>query len=67
MDIDQEIQEIEEIDDALEIFKLPKVREKFTLIEWIVKTSKVLLKKLNGKGQNQIEIWKIPIELNKVI
>lgn len=54
MEMEQEIQEIEEIDDALEIFKLQKVREKFTLIQWIVKTSKVLLQKLNGNGQNQI-------------
>jgi hypothetical protein len=63
----EEQKSLNDIDDALQIYKISKVREKFPLVEWMVKVFRVIEQKSRGLNTFKICLWDLPLELYKMI
>ena len=56
-----------DIDEVLELYKIGKVREKFPLLEWLVKLCKIGCMRGQGLQPPRLQLWHIPLDLYKMI
>lgn len=59
--------QIKDIDEVLNLFKISKVREKFPLLEWIIKLFKIAVLRSQKLHPSRLYLWNIPVELYKLI
>ena len=46
-----------DIDEVLELYKIGKVREKFPLLEWLVKLCKIGCMRAQGLQPPRLQLW----------